>query len=154
MNIRDYAHLSCGGQDWTQAFMQAISDMRAQGGGVLTVPAGDYPTGSIRLYDNMTLNVESGARIAFLQDDKAFPLIIGGMLLLFWLLGMGGGGGRRGRGGGAGHLLAGMLLGSMMRGRSPYGGFGGGGFGGYDSGDSFGGFGGGDSGGGGASSNW
>ncbi len=29
--------------------------------GVLTVPAGEYPTGSIRLYDNMTLHLESGA---------------------------------------------------------------------------------------------
>ncbi len=77
LNIRDYAALSCGGTDWTQAFAKAIDDMRAQGGGVLNVPAGVYPTGSIRLYDNMTLNVESGARIAFLQDDNAFPLIIG-----------------------------------------------------------------------------
>ena len=77
LNIRDYAALSKGGSDWTAAFAQAIDDMSQQGGGVLTVPTGVYPTGSIRLYDNMTLNVESGARIAFLQDDKAFPLIIG-----------------------------------------------------------------------------
>lgn len=57
--------------------------------------------------------------------------------------------------GGAGNLLMGMLLGSMMSrgGRGPWI-RGGGGFGGYDSGDSFGGFGGGDSGGGGASSDW
>ena len=77
MNIRDYAAYSQNGQDWTEAFAAAIEDLRRQGGGVLNVPAGVYPTGSIRLYDNMTLNVESGARIAFLQDDKAFPLIIG-----------------------------------------------------------------------------
>ena len=77
LNIRDYAVYSKDGSDWTQAFECAIEDMRRQGGGVLTVPVGVYPTGSIRLYDNMTLNVESGARIAFLQDDKAFPLIIG-----------------------------------------------------------------------------
>ncbi len=77
MNIRDYAAYSHAGQDWTEAFAAAIEDMRRQGGGVLNVPAGVYPTGSIRLYDNMTLNVESGARIAFLQNDKAFPLIIG-----------------------------------------------------------------------------
>ncbi|MBQ7138890.1 MAG: glycoside hydrolase family 28 protein [Clostridia bacterium] len=77
MNIRDYQQFSYGGADWSEAFRQAISDLRAQGGGVLNVPAGVYPTGSIRLYDNMTLNVEAGARIAFLQDDKAYPLIIG-----------------------------------------------------------------------------
>jgi uncharacterized protein len=77
-----------------------------------------------------------------------WPLILGGMFLLFWI--MGSRGRRRGRGGG---FLPGLILGNMM-GRSSYGGYGGGGFGGYDSGDSFGGFGGGDSGGGGASSNW
>ena len=77
MNIREYAAYSCGGADWTQAFIHAIDDLRAQGGGVLTVPAGTYPTGSIRLYDNMTLEVQSGARIAFHQDDKAYPLILG-----------------------------------------------------------------------------
>ena len=77
MNIRDYAAYSHDGQDWTQAFAMAIDDLRRQGGGVLNVPAGVYPTGSIRLYDHMTLNVEAGARIAFLQDDKAYPLIMG-----------------------------------------------------------------------------
>jgi len=75
MNIRDYAAYSQNGADWTQAFLRAIGDLRAQGGGVLTVPAGTYPTGSIRLYDHMTLVIESGARLAFHQDEKAFPLI-------------------------------------------------------------------------------
>ena len=77
LNIRDYAAYSRDGLDWTDAFAHAIEEMRRQGGGVLNVPAGVYPTGSIRLYDNMTLNVEAGARLAFLQDDKAFPLIMG-----------------------------------------------------------------------------
>ena len=77
MNIRDYAAHSCGGADWTQAFLCAIDDLRAQGGGVLTVPAGVYPTGSIRLYDNMTLVVEAGATLRFHQDENAFPLIMG-----------------------------------------------------------------------------
>jgi len=75
MNIRDYAAYSCEGRDWTQAFIRAIDDMKRQGGGVLTVPAGEYPTGSIRLYDNMTLNIESGAVLRYHQDAAAFPLI-------------------------------------------------------------------------------
>ncbi len=89
-----------------------------------------------------------------------WPVIIGGLFILMMLLGRGGprrGGGGRGGGfgGGGGGLLAGMILGNMLGGRSSYGGgYGGGGFGGYDSGDTFGGFGGGDSGGGGASSDW
>jgi uncharacterized protein len=83
--------------------------------------------------------------------DIPWPLVIGGIFLLFWLLGMGGR--RGGRGGGGGGFLPGLILGNMM-GRSSYGGYGGGGFGGYDSGGGFGGFGGGDSGGGGASGSW
>ena len=75
MNIRDYAAHAHNGLDWTQAFALAIDDLRQQGGGVLTVPAGDYPTGSIRLYDDMTLEVQSGATLRFHQDAAAFPLI-------------------------------------------------------------------------------
>ena len=80
-----------------------------------------------------------------------WPLILGGIVLLLWVMGRIGGGG----GGGTG-FLTGMLLGNLM-GRG--GGWGGGGFGGYDSGGGgggggFGGFGGGDSGGGGASGGW
>ena len=88
------------------------------------------------------------------RDSIPWPLAIGGIFLLFWLLGMGrrgGGGGSRGGGGG---LLPGLLMGSML-GRGGWGSSrGGGGFGGFDSGGGFGGFGGGDSGGGGASSDW
>jgi uncharacterized protein len=79
-----------------------------------------------------------------------WPMILGGLFLLFLFL-------RGGRGGGGGgNFLTGMLLGSLMGGGRRYGGGGGdyGGFGGSDSGGGFGGFGGGDSGGGGASSDW
>src|SRR6185369_8465289 len=72
-----------------------------------------------------------------------WPVIIGGLALLFLFF----------RGGGGGGFLPGLILGNMMgRGGRGWGGGSGGGFGGYDSGGGFGGFGGGDSGGGGASS--
>jgi uncharacterized protein len=88
------------------------------------------------------------------SDSIPWPLIMGGIFILIWLLraiagGTRGSGPGRG-GGGFGGLLTGMILGSMMGG----GGRGGGGFGGFDSGGGFGGFGGGDSGGGGASGSW
>jgi uncharacterized protein len=84
-----------------------------------------------------------------------WPLLLGGIFLLFWLLNAAGRRGRRNYAGGGG-VLPGIILGNMMGRGMDWGGgrYGGGGFGGYDSGDSFGGFGGGDSGGGGASSNW
>lgn len=95
------------------------------------------------------------------HESIPWPLILGGIALLLFLLG--GGRGRRGyyggsgsRGGGFGDVLTGMLLGHMAGtlGRSTWGSRGSGGFGGFDSSDGFGGFGGGDSGGGGASSDW
>ena len=86
------------------------------------------------------------------SDSIPWPLVIGGIFLLVWIVRAGrhGGFGGRPRGGG---FLPGMILGNMMS-RGGWGGRGSGGFGGYDSGDSFGGFGGGDFGGGGASSDW
>jgi uncharacterized protein len=83
-----------------------------------------------------------------------WPMILGGLFLLFLLTR--GGGGRGGYGGGGGNFLTGMLLGGLLNSGRRYGGGGGyGGFGGSDGGGGgFGGFGGGDSGGGGASSEW
>ncbi len=80
------------------------------------------------------------------SDSIPWPMILGGIVLLFWLIRAGG---SRGYGGGGG-ILAGLILGNLIGGST----WGGGGFGGSDSGGGFGGFGGGDSGGGGASSNW
>ena len=93
----------------------------------------------------VAINVQLPRRIQRKPSDSIpWPVVIGGLLIIFWLI----------RGGGVGGgFLPGLLMGNMM-GRSTFGSRSGGGFGGYDSGDSFGGFGGGDSGGGGASSDW
>jgi uncharacterized protein len=101
-------------------------------------------------------NVELQARLPrrtrpAVSDSFPFPVLIGGVFLLLFLMRAGRRGGRGG-GGGLG-ILPWLILGNMMGG-SMGGGRGGGGFGGFDSGGGFGGFGGGDSGGGGASSNW
>jgi uncharacterized protein len=84
-------------------------------------------------------------------DSIPWPVVIGGGLLVLWLIFGRGPGGYGGWSGGG--ILPWLFLGNMM-GRSSWGSRGSGGFGGYDSGDSFGGFGGGDFGGGGASSDW
>jgi uncharacterized protein len=89
------------------------------------------------------------------KDTFPWPMIVGGLILVAWLMRAGrprGYSGQRGwRGNG---FLPGLILGNMM-GRSTWGSRGSGGFGGYDSSDGgFGGFGGGDFGGGGASSDW
>ena len=83
-------------------------------------------------------------------DSIPWPLILGGIFVLFWLMRARG---PRGYGYRSSGFLPGLILGNMMS-RGSWGSRGSGGFGGFDSGDSFGGFGGGDSGGGGASSDW
>jgi uncharacterized protein len=80
------------------------------------------------------------------RQGLPWPLILIGLVVLFFLF----------RGGGSGGgFLVGMLLGNLLgRGGGRGGDWGGGGFGGGGGGGGFGGFGGGDSGGGGASGNW
>jgi uncharacterized protein len=96
---------------------------------------------------NVALDTQLPRRIQRRGSDSIpWPILIGGVVLVFLLF--------RGGGGGLGGFLPGLILGNMMGGRSSWGGHSGGGFGGSDSGDGFGGFGGGDSGGGGASSDW
>lgn len=59
---------------WTDCFAQAIAELHKAGGGVLTVPTGEYSTGPIELCSNMELHLEPGAVIRFLNDPAAFPL--------------------------------------------------------------------------------
>jgi len=75
MKLTDYKHLSENGQNWTNAFRAALEDIRCAGGGLLTVPAGVYRTGAIRLFSRTTLEVQAGARIEFLQEEDQYPLI-------------------------------------------------------------------------------
>ena len=85
------------------------------------------------------------------------PVIILGIIFVFWLIRLGrrGGGGGYGGGGGLRRGGPGIIPFPIVMGGGGWGGSSGGGFGGYDSGGGgFGGFGGGDSGGGGASGSW
>lgn len=101
---------------------------------------------------------EDHQRVVFQRSRGIpWPLVILGIFVLLWLLGLGG----RRRGGGCSGCLTGFLLGNLFGGGRGYGGgwgggsWGGGGFGGGSGGGGgFGGFGGGDFGGGGASSDW
>ena len=67
MDIREFSALSQQGADWTEAFRQAAAALRAQGGGILTVSPGEYPTGAIRLFSHTTLDVQNGARLRFVR---------------------------------------------------------------------------------------
>lgn len=73
MDILQYEVYSEQGRDWSEAFARAVDDLDKLGGGVLTVPAGIYSTGSIVLKSHMTLSLAEGAVLRFLQSAEAFP---------------------------------------------------------------------------------
>lgn len=126
--------------------------LRQQHYGEAMMAAAQIIGSTIAKAKGVAINVQMPRRIRpHTGDSIPWPLILGGLAILFYL--MRAGGRHTGYGGGGGGFLPGLILGNMM-GRSTWGSRSGGGFGGYDSGDSFGGFGGGDSGGGGASSDW
>lgn len=74
MNILDFRALAANG-DWTNAFKKAAEACRDAGGGIITVPAGVYPTHSIRLYSNTTFVVESGAVILYFKEMEGYEII-------------------------------------------------------------------------------
>ena len=80
MKITEFAALSLGGADWSKAFSEAMNALKTQGGGVLTVPAGVYPTGPIELYSHITLEVQAGAELRFHPDADAFQVKLYGSL--------------------------------------------------------------------------
>lgn len=58
------------------AIQRAVDQAAAAGGGRVVVPAGDYPSGSLRLYSHVELHLEAGARIvgsARADDYLDFP---------------------------------------------------------------------------------
>lgn len=126
--------------------------LRQQQYGEAFLAAADTLGNAIAAAKHVALNAPLRRQIRRSPTDSIpWPMILGGLFLLFWL--MRSGGPRGYGGGGGGGFLPGLILGSMMN-RGSWGSRGSGGFGGFDSGDGFGGFGGGDSGGGGASSDW
>ncbi len=57
----------------TGAIQQAIDMLSAAGGGTLTFRAGTYLTGTIRLKDNVTLQLDAGAVLLGSPDLKDYP---------------------------------------------------------------------------------
>jgi len=77
LNILDYSNLSENGANWSKAFEAAIAEIKASGSGTLKVPAGVYKTSAITLTSNMTLDLEEGSELSFLDDFDAYPIIYG-----------------------------------------------------------------------------
>ena len=58
--------------DNTNAFANAISILRRDGGGTLTVTKGVWYTGPIELFSDITLKIEEDAEISFLTDENRY----------------------------------------------------------------------------------
>lgn len=59
----------------TEAFKKAVAACAKAGGGTIRVPAGAYHTGPIHLCDNLTLELEAGAVVHFIEDFDAYPIV-------------------------------------------------------------------------------
>lgn len=73
MNIRDFGAKRgafCG-----DAIQRAIDAAAAQGGGRVSVPAGEYETASLVLRSNVELHLEAGAVLRFVDDFDAYPVV-------------------------------------------------------------------------------
>ena len=62
--------------DCTAAFAAAIAACHRAGGGHVTVPAGTFLTGAIRLLSHTDLHLEQGSVILFSQDPNAYLPVV------------------------------------------------------------------------------
>ena len=74
-NLKDFSPLSQNGADWTAAFSAAFDKAEATGGGTVFVPAGRYPTRSIRLRSHTVLHLDAGAVLDFLDDLERYEVV-------------------------------------------------------------------------------
>jgi polygalacturonase len=75
INILEYKDFSSGGKDWTDAFLQAIDCTSARGGGTIFIPSGTYLTRSIQLKSHISLYLDSGAILDFMDDYENYRLV-------------------------------------------------------------------------------
>ncbi len=64
-NVLDYGAQNQGSAPSTDAFRAAIGAARQAGGGTVYIPAGDYVSGPIELFSNITLYIDAGAVLHF-----------------------------------------------------------------------------------------
>lgn len=57
----------------TRGIQKAIDDCAKEGGGIISLPAGEYLTGTLVLKENVTLNLEEGAKILGSKSITDYP---------------------------------------------------------------------------------
>lgn len=74
LNVRDLGATGDGKTNDTVALQQTIERCSVLGGGEVVVPAGDYSTGALVLYSDVTLRLEEGASLLGTADLTDFLL--------------------------------------------------------------------------------
>ncbi len=74
INILDCGARPDGEFDNTDLIQATVEHLR-EGGGTVYFPAGVYAMGSVRLYSNITVYIESGAVISAVGDTDRYPVI-------------------------------------------------------------------------------
>jgi hypothetical protein len=71
-NIMRYGAKPDGLTNSTAAIQQAVNECHRNGRGKIIIPAGNFITGTIRLYSNMDLELEAGSVLSGSLDDKDY----------------------------------------------------------------------------------
>ena len=74
-NPLDYGAVADGHTNNTAAFAKVVAACHEAGGGTIWVTAGKYLTGSVRLADNVTLHLDSGAELLYSGDPADSPIV-------------------------------------------------------------------------------
>ena len=73
INVMDFDAKADGKHDNSDAIKKAINFCSRKNGGTIFFPAGNYLTGPIQLISNLTLYIDSGAIINFIDDFNKYP---------------------------------------------------------------------------------
>lgn len=71
-NITDFGAVGNGATVNTVAIQRTVDSCAHQGGGTVLIPPGDFVTGSVRLFSNMEVRLEAGARLTGSPDNKDY----------------------------------------------------------------------------------
>ncbi len=74
-NVRDFGAVGDGSTKDTRAIQAASDAAYANGGGVVTIPAGRYLTGALFFRNGVDLNIEEGATLVSTVETEDFPQI-------------------------------------------------------------------------------
>jgi polygalacturonase len=74
-NVREYGATGNGQTMDSRAIQTAIDSCAEQGGGTVTLPAGQYLTGSLVLRSNITFHLDAGAVILGSENPEDYPVI-------------------------------------------------------------------------------